>query len=68
MHVSKNRYKFLMVFIEFWCLTLHCSHGHEFNPSTEKKVNQGVFFDDEVMCICVSLCVSMCVHMCTLSP
>lgn len=41
------------------------TNGHEFNPSREKKVNQGVFFDDEVMCVCMSLCVSVCVHMCT---
>ena len=56
MHVNWNRLRFLMIFIEFWCLTLsslfkHNVNGHEFNTSTENKVTQDVTLKNEGMCV-----------------
>lgn len=67
MHVNWNRLQFLMIFIEFWCLTLsslfkHNVNGHEFNTSTENTVTQDVTLKNE------GICVFVCVCMCTLSP
>lgn len=58
MHVNWDRFQFLMIFIEFWCLTLsslfkHNVNGHEFNTSTENTVTQDVTLKNEGMCVCV---------------